>query len=352
MKGPAPVRFLAVVVGCWIAVRVVVWLPEWIPAPAAERVARAPVPAHAGPPVLPSVRPREAPRHQATLARARLSWPLAASGTRIAAGGPPPLVPVPTETRRPLAPVPAVLPAPSPPAIAPRPAPHAVSPLLPPLSVTGTAPRQDKASRWSASAWLFLREGGSGLAPGGTLGGSQTGGRLRYRVNEDPRRPLAISGRVYLPLERAQGAEVALGIDWKPVAALPFHLLVERRERIGREGRSDFSATVYGGGERRVLGGRVRLEAYGQAGAVGLEEQDLFADGAVRASIPVGPVEIGAGAWGGAQPGASRLDAGPLISTRVPLGDGTLRASAEWRFRVAGEAAPASGPALTIAAEF
>jgi hypothetical protein len=69
-------------------------------------------------------------------------------------------------------------------------------------------------------------------------------------------------------------------------------------------------------------------------------------------SATVGPVGIGAGAWGGAQPGASRLDAGPTLSWRLPAARAHLRIEAGWRFRLAGEAAPGSGPALTLLADF
>jgi hypothetical protein len=85
---------------------------------------------------------------------------------------------------------------------------------------------------------------------------------------------------------------------------------------------------------------------------VGAEERDLFADGAIRASTPIGPVEIGAGAWGGAQPGAARLDIGPQASVRIPVGKIAIRASAEWRVRVAGDAHPGSGPAFTLSTDF
>jgi hypothetical protein len=208
------------------------------------------------------------------------------------------------------------------------------------------------ASRWSGSAWLFVRDGGGGdLAPGGTLGGSQAGARLTFRINDDSRRPLALSARAYVPLDRPEGAEAAVGLDWQPLADVPLHLLAERRERIGREGRSDFALSVYGGAERRLLRG-LQVEAYGQAGVVGVEERDLFADGSMLASVRAGPVQAGAGIWGGAQPGAARLDAGPQASARLSVAGVHLRASAEWRFRIAGDAAPGSGPAFTLAAGF
>lgn len=206
--------------------------------------------------------------------------------------------------------------------------------------------------RWSASIWLLARggEGGGALAPGGTLGGSQAGGRLLYRLNEDARRPLALAGRVYAPLRRTSGAEAAIGLDWQPLPA-PVHALVERRVAIGRDGRSAFALTIYGG-RSVALPRRFRLDAYAQAGLVGARRRDAFADGAARLIAPLGPVELGAGLWGAAQPGVARLDAGPATSVRVPLRNINLRLYADWRFRLAGDAAPGSGPALTLASDF
>lgn len=210
-------------------------------------------------------------------------------------------------------------------------------------------PPAPTARPWSGAAWLLLRrdQTGSSLAPGGTLGGSQAGARLLYRIGGG----LALSGRVYAPLRRPQGAEVALGLDWRPVAAIPLNLLAERRQAVAGEGRSAFSITASGGTSRTLAGG-LRLDAYLQAGIVGLRSRDAFVDGAARIGAPLGPVEIGAGAWGAAQPGAARLDAGPVISYRLPVGGARLRLEAHWRLRVAGRAAPGSGPALTLAADF
>ncbi len=114
-------------------------------------------------------------------------------------------------------------------------------------------PRAD-ATRWSGSAWLLARRepGEPALAPGGTLSGSQAGARILYRVNRDPARPLALAGRLYVPLHRSAGAEVAAGVDWQPAAGLPVHILAERREALGGEGRSAFALTLYGGFSRRL----------------------------------------------------------------------------------------------------
>lgn len=204
-------------------------------------------------------------------------------------------------------------------------------------------------SRWSGSAWLLVREGRgqAALAPGGTLGGSQVGGRLLYRLGGG----FSLSGRVYAPLRRSAEAEVAAGIDWRPSARMPVRLLAERRQDVGGAGRSAFALTVYGGASGRLPGG-LRGEAYAQAGVVGTRSRDLFIDAAARVSVPAGRVEAGASAWAAAQPGAARLDLGPHVSYRLPIRGANLRVQADWRFRIAGDAAPDSGPALTLAADF
>jgi hypothetical protein len=56
--------------------------------------------------------------------------------------------------------------------------------------------------------------------------------------------------------------------------------------------------------------------------------------------------------WGGAQRGAARLDVGPAASLSLPIADRNLRLSFEYRRRVAGRAAPGSGPVLAIGSDF
>jgi len=206
------------------------------------------------------------------------------------------------------------------------------------------------AGRWSASAWLLVRRdrgGRPGLIPGGTLGASQAGGRLGYRLG----RGVSLSARVYAPLRRPAGAELAAGAAWRPAGAVPVEILAERRQAFGAQGRSAFAIAAHGGGSLALPAG-LRLDLYGEAGIVGLRSRDAFADASARVSAAVGPIEIGAGAWGGAQPGASRLDAGPTLSWRLPAARANLRLEADWRFRLAGDASPGSGPALTLAADF
>lgn len=208
-------------------------------------------------------------------------------------------------------------------------------------------------SRFSGSAWLFARRGQARqLAAGGLLGASQVGGRLLYRVNDDPARPLSVSARFYSPLKIARQAEAAIGVEWQPAAKIPLRLLAERRLALGREGRSAFSILAQGGVSDAPLAGAARLDLYGQAGMVGLHSRDLFADGSARVLMPLNSeksLRIGAGLWGAAQPNAERLDVGPAAAIRIVP---HVSVAAEWRFRIAGDARPASGPALTLSTDF
>jgi hypothetical protein len=172
---------------------------------------------------------------------------------------------------------------------------------------------------------------------------------MTYRLGR-PAGGLSLSLRLYTPLSNRRAAEAALGLEWKP-RALPLRLLVERRTKLGRDGRSAFALAAYGGADDVALG-PLRLGAYGQAGAVGARRRDLFADGAVRLTAPLGRLRIGAGAWAAAQPGVSRVDAGPHADLTLAAGRGSITFSADWRFRLAGAARPGSGPAITLSTGF
>jgi hypothetical protein len=217
----------------------------------------------------------------------------------------------------------------------------------------GLGKRPFSPGRWSLSAWAFVRRGESApLASLGQLGGSQAGARLTYRLNRDPSRPLALSARLSTPLRRFAGAEAAVGVDWKPARRLPIHLLAERRQALGREGRSALAITFYGGISDAPLG-PFRIDGYGQAGMVGARSRDPFADGSLHLSRPLsGRIRVGAGAWAAAQPGLARLDVGPQAAVRIPVAGRAVTLAADWRFRVAGNAEPGSGPTLTLATDF
>lgn len=209
------------------------------------------------------------------------------------------------------------------------------------------------ASRWKASGWLILR-GGAPLAKAAPLGGSQVGGRIGYAL--DPDRHIALSIRAMAPLH-GRGAEIAAGIDWQPTSAA-VHLLAEKRIAVDG-GRGGTSLTLVGGLDpTRILGGW-RVEGYGQAGMIARDgaSAEGFVDGAVRLSRPViehgaAWFDLGLGLWGGVQRGAGRLDLGPSLALTVPAGERRLRFMLDWRQRVAGDAAPGSGPALSLGTDF
>jgi hypothetical protein len=338
MNGAPPLRFLGVVVGGWACVRVAVLAPEWVteevraneapppgaPAlPAATSIAASVAAAIAPPAVAATFEPE--PRHHRPV-RLALDF----SQGRIALVQAPALVggsadPL-AASRGAIGDVPEL------------------APIQPVASVLASG-----SGRLSFSGWAMVREGeGSQLAAGGTLGGSQVGARLTYRLTPS----LALSGRVSSPLE-GDGAEVAVGVEWQPSAAVPVKLLAERRQAIGDDGRSDFALLAHGGVSGVPVAGPVVAEAYAQAGVIGVRDRDLFADGAVKLGVPVGGgVSAGAGAWGAAQPGAARLDVGPQVTLTLPGGPAVVKVAAEWRVRVAGDAGPGSGPALTLSTGF
>lgn len=209
---------------------------------------------------------------------------------------------------------------------------------------------QKHLDRLQLSAWALYRgtAGTGSLASGGTLGGSQAGGRLTYALD----RRFALSLRSSSPLGGSRGGEVAAGVRVTPFPSIPVAITAERRQRIGRfsTGRSDFALFAEGGVYQRPIGWNLLLDGYAQAGVVGLKEHDFFADGGFTLSRPVfGRFSLGLGAWGGYQPGLYRIDAGPRVSYRLRP---NVSLSLDYRQRLAGTAQPSSGPALTIGANF
>lgn len=213
-------------------------------------------------------------------------------------------------------------------------------------------PGPPAGDRWSGAGWMIWRRDGRIDRP--MLAGSQAGVRLDYAV--DPGSPLrpALYGRVSRALGRLAAAEVAAGIAIRPRTAIPVVLAVERRQALSPGGRSDFAVIAAGGLHPTPIGAGFHVDGYGQAGVVGTRRRDAFIDGRVTVERPViGPdIAIGAGLWGGAQPGVSRLDVGPQASVRLRVGGAALRLGAEWRTQVAGNATPASGPAVSLGTDF
>lgn len=219
-----------------------------------------------------------------------------------------------------------------------------------PIQQAVTGRTKPKLDRWQMSSWALLRGAPApgALANAGTLGGSQAGARVTYAFT----RRLAASVRATSPIGGSRGAEVAAGLRWSPLRSVPVALTVERRQSISPHGggRSDFALFAEGGVYKRPMPWRFQLDAYVQAGIVGLTRRDMFVDGAFAFTRPVYKnFSAGFGMWGGYQPGLYRLDAGPRVSMRVR---DNISVHADWRQRVAGNALPSSGPALTLSADF
>ena len=226
------------------------------------------------------------------------------------------------------------------------------SSVLVPGQSTPVALRQNAIDRVQLTAWALLRSpnglvGPNALASGGTLGGSQAGARLSYNVT----RQIAATLRSSSPVGR-RGGEVAAGVRVQPLASVPVWLTAERRQRLGRYGggRNAFALFAEGGVYGRPLHWQLSLDAYVQGGIVGFRSRDRFIDGGLTVTRPVHRnLSAGLGIWGGAQPHLYRLDAGPRVTVGVR---NNVRVHLDWRQRVAGNAQPGSGPAVTLAGNF
>ena len=224
------------------------------------------------------------------------------------------------------------------------------------------ARRDAPHKRWSADSWLLLRPGAAVTVRNGfsapSYGASQVGAVIRYRLApENPRKPslyLRASGAVRAPHDE----ELAVGFAARPIARLPVLAMAElRASRVASGARLRPAVALVSEFPPLDLPLGLRAEAYGQVGYVGGSGASAFVDGQLhltRRLARIGGMELraGGGAWGGAQQGASRVDAGPTASLGMPIGVTNARLSADWRFRIAGQATPGSGPAITLSAGF
>ena len=233
-------------------------------------------------------------------------------------------------------------------------------------SPVGVLPRPAavSSSRWSVDGWLLLRRDTTQSAAGPipserpTYGRSQAGAVVRYSLAPASQmRPLAHL-RVSAALAGARERELAGGVSVRPLAGAPVRLVAEARANDTARG-TRFRPAAYAVTEfpplELPLG--ARGEAYIQGGYVGGAFATAFVDGQARVERPLvrtrgAEVSTGVGAWGGAQRGSARLDIGPTAAVSFRLGEARGRLAADYRFRIAGEAEPASGPAVTVSAGF
>ena len=165
---------------------------------------------------------------------------------------------------------------------------------------------------------------------------------------------LSLTARASTPVATRRGREAALGIAMRGHG---FGLIAEQRFALDRGGRTAPSMTAYGGVSDIALGHGIRFDGYVQAGAVGVSNTAAFIDGAARIEHTLvernhSRLSGGVALSGGAQPGVRRVDVGPQMVARVPVAGTPVRVSAEWRQRIAGNATPGSGPAVTVGVDF
>jgi hypothetical protein len=204
------------------------------------------------------------------------------------------------------------------------------------------------ASRWSASLWAIARPGDADAVAVATpqLGGSQAGVRLAHVL--DPARRVAVYGRIAAALGTRQ-QEAAVGVEWRPLRGVA--IVAERRVALAGT-RGGGAALGIVAGVAQTLPLRFRLDGYAQAGVIARDGGEGYGDGALRLARRVAGVDLGLGAWGAAQRGAARLDVGPGASLALPGALRNVRLAIDWRHRLAGQAVPASGPTLSLGADF
>ncbi|HYD25451.1 MAG TPA: hypothetical protein VEB68_11705 [Croceibacterium sp.] len=382
-----PLLLLGALLAAWLGLRVALWQPPFEDGAAIARLAEA-APSRA---IAPAVR-SPAPDRGEVAAASPLPVPL--SATVVPWPEPPAPEPLPAWSAVTVAPEPAapLLSPPEPAIEVPRAAPRfavghnlllaaglaqmEVPPVLlaylqaarPTPGVPAAAPalaalppRAPSAlSRWSADGWLLLRrDTASPLLSGRpSYGRSQAGAVVRFALA--PSSPLGPQAHVRASsaLAGARERELAAGLSFRPVAPVPVRLVAEARASETARG-TELRPAAYAVTEFAPLDLPLgmRGEAYAQAGYVGGAFATPFADGQARIERPLGrlaaaELRAGAGAWGGAQKGSARLDVGPTAAVTFRLGDARGRVAADYRFRVAGDAEPASGPALTLSAGF
>lgn len=227
------------------------------------------------------------------------------------------------------------------------------------LGLTGN---QAATKRWRVDSWLVLRAGDarkvSGAANPATYGGSQLGAILAFRLAPRDARDPTVYSRASKALVSGGETEVAAGGRVRPLPGLPVTAHAELRVTDHAAG-IDLRPAVFlsAGTDSTPLPLKIRASGYAQLGAVGGKFATAFVDGAAQLQTrlltdDLGNLDAGIGAWGGAQKGAARLDLGPTASARFSLGDAQARVSADWRLRVAGNAEPANGAAITLSTGF
>lgn len=226
---------------------------------------------------------------------------------------------------------------------------------------------EQRGNGLSGYAWVFARRvsqsaepesrGGDYIISNGRYGGSQAGVILSYPIMAKPNPEIAVYGRLTTALAPLAQEEAAVGVRMHPVRSLPFSIHAEKRlDAVSGGDRGTAFYMVGGTGPDHIVE-NILLETYAQAGYVLGENESYFFDGSATLQRPVAEFRrkklyFGAGVWAGGERKITRLDVGPRADIRVPLGATSARLSVDWRVRVAGDALPENGLAITVSTGF
>jgi hypothetical protein len=227
----------------------------------------------------------------------------------------------------------------------------------PPTALT-TRDANPRREWLSISTWAIWRPGSVAARTGlnGQLGGSQIGARARLQLSDKPITPITYV-RISMPTDNKKGKEGALGVGLMSRRIIPVELGIERRVKLSEGGRNVWVLSVVTGFDSKPVGRHMAVRGYGQVGVIGFRKRDFAADGevALEREFEFGKrssVMAGIGFWGSTQPKLARIDVGPTVTVFPKLGAQRFRLSLQWRERLAGNALPGSGPAISVGADF
>lgn len=214
--------------------------------------------------------------------------------------------------------------------------------------------RQARADVYAYSFWRFSTGATAALAPGAQYGGSQTGIVATIDPFGAPNTGLALLVRGTSTPDGKE-RELAMGLRWKPDTKWPLWISAEKRFQTDSADR--FAVYASGGFDTVPIIGQWRLDAFGQAGFASGRSGGGFFDAQTRVMRPLGviggvPFSVGVGGWSGGQRDAARVDAGPTVKATIDTGLAAVLVTADWRLRVAGNAKPKHGLALTVSSTF
>jgi hypothetical protein len=234
-------------------------------------------------------------------------------------------------------------------------------PLAP--AILPVSPVEPRRQMSHVSAFLFLRPGSRAvaspaiIAANPLLGGSQAGFSYRRRFNGDAPVEWGAIARIQSAIDPQSDARLSLGLYAQPLHRVPIFLGAEARVGLDQSAADDLLLHGNGGTSLRVGNRGGRIDIYGQAGAAIGAQTTLFAHAQTQFSQPLitiagEDVRLGAALNAGGQGTSWRVDAGPQVQWRLPFANPPLDLRLAWRERLAGNADPATGLAITLSSDF